>query len=856
VELDAVQVVGIRGSVQKSLDSKREAPAHVEVVSAEDIGKLPARNVADTLQRIAGINVSASGGSEGGFDESERVSMRGTAPSLTQTLINGHLVGSGDWLIINQLSNVGRSVTYALFPSEIVDQVVVHKGSQAKLVEGGASGTINILTRKPLDFGKGFTGEASLGGVYSDLPDRTEPQFSALLNWKNARNDLGLMLQTFVQHRSLRRDSQEVVGGYPQISATSPAALANPDLAGLYYPDLIGSALFTQKRERTGGMFDFQYKPADTLEFSLNGYYSKLEANNFNRNFMLRGNQFVPERVPDSFTVNNGVITDAIYPEVNGAPVLPYVTFDQISRIAGSKSSYITMDADWQVNDRVNAVFQLGTTRGNGETRRQDRLEQGLAGNAGASWSLGHHLSPVDWALVNDANVNSEDALDSFTRMVGFMGSNARDKEHWASADAELYLDRGIVSALEMGLRYADHVRRNDGVINQGLRLAELAGYPFPEAQRNYPGDFAGSIGGQFPRGSWYYTEAQLAAINAVLADRDPASRAYWQGAYRVKERNSAAYVQANFKGDAWSGNLGLRYVHTAGENHYNQSDITAAAGYVPVTVDNNYRRFLPSLNLRYELNDHLVGRFSASRTITRPDYSDLAGYVFVQDLTHTGNGGNPNLKPVTSSNLDLSLEWYFMPRGLLAVSVWQMDLKDFIAPQTLTVNYLDQSETNATGQDVFADYLMSMPANIDGKVKGVELTWEQPLGEYFGINANYTWADGETENGGPLLGTSKNTYNLSGYFEHDKFSARASYTRRSEFYYGPRRSYPFYLAALGTLSATLNYRFNDRFSLSLDGLNLNNPIYRYYTRIEGSALPYAIYENGRQYYLNLHVSF
>lgn len=850
-ELDTVQVTGIRGSVQKSLDSKREAAAHVEVVSAEDIGKLPAKNVADTLQRVAGVNVSASSGSEGGFDESERVSLRGTGASLTQTLVNGHLVGTGDWLVSNQSGNVGRSVSYALFPAEIVDQVVVNKGSQAKLVEGGAAGTINILTRKPLDFAKDFTGEATLGGVYSDLPGKTEPQFSTLLNWKNASNDFGVLVQTFVENRSLRRDGQEVVGGYSQIAPTSAAATANPELAGLYYPNLIGSTLFTQKRERKGGSFDIQYKPTDNLTLGLNGFYSKLEANNYNRNFMLWSGQFVPNRLPQSYTTDNGVITGASYAADAAATLTPYAVYDQIARISESESKYIALDADWQASERLGVKFQAGTTRGSGKTPRQDTLELAVAGNAGASWALGGTTTPIDWTLGDAGTLDS--ALNSYASIFGIQGSNAQDKEDWFSSDAELYFDSGLLSTLDFGVRYAEHVRENSGGINQTLLSGALAGYAFPVTGLSYPGDFAGTIGGSYPSDIWYYSEAQLAAINDALADRDPATRGYWQGAYRVKERNSAAYVQANFAGERWSGNLGVRYVHTAGSNRYNQS---TPDGYVPVTVDNNYGRFLPSLNFKYELSEGLVGRFSASRTMTRPDYSDLAGYVSLTDLTHTGSGGNPNLKPIISSNADLALEWYFMPRGLLAASVYYMDLKDFIAPQTRSVTYKDQTASTAAGSDVYATYLMSTPDNIDAKVKGLELTYEQPLGESFGVSANYTYADGETDGGGPVLGTSKSTYNLSGYFERDRISARVSYTWRSSFYFGPRRSYPFYQDDFGTLSATVNYRFNDRFSLSLDGLNLNNPVYKYYTKMDGNSLPYAFYENGRQYYLNLHISF
>jgi iron complex outermembrane recepter protein len=119
--LEEVVVQGIRGSLQRSLDTKRDSDSHVEVISAEDIGKMPDRNIADSLQRVPGVTISAAGASEGAFDENDRVSMRGTSPSYTQTLINGHNVASGDWFVLNQTGTVGRSVSYSLLPSELVD---------------------------------------------------------------------------------------------------------------------------------------------------------------------------------------------------------------------------------------------------------------------------------------------------------------------------------------------------------------------------------------------------------------------------------------------------------------------------------------------------------------------------------------------------------------------------------------------------------------------------------------------------------------------------------------------------------------------------------------------------------------
>src|ERR1700730_6172713 len=241
--VEEVVVTGIRASVQQSLEAKRESLSHVEVVSAEDIGKMPDKNVADSLTRVPGVTTSSASANEGGFDENDRVSMRGTNPSLTQTLVNGHGIAAGDWFVLNQVQQVGRSVSYTLLPSELVDKIVVHKSSEASLVEGGVAGSIDIITRKPLDFTKPLPLQASAGAVYADLPSKTDPQFSALGNWKNDAGSFGVIVQGFYEARRLRRDGVELLG-YEKIAPNtlanpSPIAVSNPDLVGVSYPALI-----------------------------------------------------------------------------------------------------------------------------------------------------------------------------------------------------------------------------------------------------------------------------------------------------------------------------------------------------------------------------------------------------------------------------------------------------------------------------------------------------------------------------------------------------------------------------------------------------------------------------------------
>ncbi len=312
-----VEVTGIRYSVEKSLEAKRASDNFIEVVTAEDIGKLPDKNVADAVMRVPGVTTQSSAAGEGGFDENDRVSMRGTNPSLTQTLVNGHAVATGDWFVLDQVGTVGRSVSFSLFPSEIVSQVIVRKSATADLTEGGIAGAVDIITRKPLEFRKQWTFEASAEAVYADLPDKTDGQFSALVNWKNDAGTAGVMLQAFSEARHLRRDAQEILG-YGRISPTSPMAIARPDLANAAYPTLIGSALFEQKRERQGGLIDIQIQPTKDLMFDLNAFYSHMEATNYNRNWMFWGQRVFDNgngQIPSSYTVTNGTVTSRGLPE-------------------------------------------------------------------------------------------------------------------------------------------------------------------------------------------------------------------------------------------------------------------------------------------------------------------------------------------------------------------------------------------------------------------------------------------------------------------------------------------------------------------------------------------------------------
>ena len=193
----------------------------------------------------------------------------------------------------------------------------------------------------------------------------------------------------------------------------------------------------------------------------------------------------------------------------------------------------------------------------------------------------------------------------------------------------------------------------------------------------------------------------------------------------------------------------------------------------------------LPSANFKWDLTDDLVLRLGASQTLTRPDYSALAGSVSVSDLTRTGSGGNPNLEPLISTNFDAALEWYFAPRALLSASVFSMDMKDYVAYGTVVQRRSTASA--AAGQDVFVDYSVSVPVNVDAKVKGFEAgvrtADRRELRRRRQLHLCRAAARVLGRRQHNLFGTSKDTYNVAGYFENDKFNCRLSYTYRSDYY-------------------------------------------------------------------------
>ena len=895
-DVQRVEVTGIRASLQSAINVKRNAETHIDVISAEDIGKMPDKNVADSLARIPGVTIlnSPSGGS-GGFDERDRVGLRGTNPSLTQTLLDGHPVANGDWFVLDQTgAGVGRSVSYSLLPSELVSRVEVHKTAQASDTEGGTAGTVDIITRKPLEFSKTLTLEGSLGAVYADLPAKTDPQVSILAAWRNESKTFGFMVQGFDEKRHLRRDGVETfaldgTSAYPALDATKNAStVAAGAPAGTLYENLIGEALFTQQRERKGGALTVEFKPTSTMDFSLSGFSSKMDANNYNRNFMLAPYWSLDDTAHSgnlptvsNVSVQNGILTSVQY---NFATPTKVGVYDLISRKASASTNYLNLEGSWSATNNLKFSGNGGVSNGEGKTGTQDVWEGDIYGTSAGYTLHGSTAAPsfnMTLATPPAGTVGTGPSGALATDWIfGDQDVDVKDKDTWGQIDAEYSLDDGLLRSLKFGLRGNQHRRYTDGaIIAQGPNWAtDPFANPLPASDftESYPSNFGSGLGGSYPTGVTFPSQSALAAYDDTYAAR-PLSRRIVTHEYSVKESNKAGYVQGNLEGEAWSGNVGLRVVQTqetsliwaptSNTSLPGYVDSVWAAGTIPYTGyyqtydKRTYTDFLPSASIRIDVTPKVVARFALSRTMTRPDYTALSSAQLLGNYSDktgqsvgTGSTGNPDLNPVRSTNVDANFEYYFAPRAFVSMGAFHMEMASYITDGVKTGTYTTDLVGGTPGQTITAPFALTTDVNMRASVTGMEWAIETPVFENFGVSVNYTLADAHDATGHVLKGAVKNSGTLSGYYENDMFSARVNYNYSSDNYLGKDRGTDYYQRGGGVVSASLGLNASKQLSFSLDAQNLNDPILKYYG--DNKNEPRAIYRNGRQFYVAAHFKY
>lgn len=804
---EEIIVTGIRGSLAKAAEIKREADQIVDVITSEDVGKLPDANVAEALQRVTGVQITRV------FGEGQAVNIRGLQQVRVE--VDGRtLLGFSARVSPPENDNLGRSSGLDSVPSSVFGRLEVRKSPLASEVEGGLGGTVNLVTPKPFDFKKTQI-SVRAQGTYSQESDKFEPTVSGLFSKTFADDRIGVLISGEYQKRTSKLQLFE---------RNNFLSRRNGGTTDVLVPLLLQYENVDIDRSRIGVNGAVQARIGSNFVLTVDGLYSRVDAD--------RTNQAITFNLPTSNTAL--IVRNA----VNEGGFLVAGTATGSVRVQNQRrqdptASYLYGLNGKYDNDRLtlegDAYFSKGTLRqkievvvndtaanvvGNFDFRNATIPSLTLERPAGTPFNANNSanfLFPTSGTLTLRANLLPADL-----------------KEYTGRFDIGYDVGSGVkVSA---GVRYVDLDAISEAFRSRGLATAaELA--PFA-----VPGDpnFLGSISGNFPRAFASFFPNPDFLIPRVLATEPGVNtpNGFLRNDardYKINEQTISGYLMVSAEGDLFGrpakANAGLRISSTDFTantialitRRINNANVLVPT---PTTDKNKYTNFLPSANLVVNVTDDFLVRLSVSQTLQRAGIADLAPSTFINPTNLTSGGGNAQLTPPLSKNIDVSFEYYTGKTSLISGAVFYKDVKDFIANGTI--------EEIIPGFESDGVFRTSRPFNIaSAKVRGFEVGVQQffdflpsPL-DGLGIIANYTYADSEDSNGFPLVATSKNSYNLVALYEKGPVSARLAYNRRDAAIFEFTQGRPDVIAARSQLDAQLGIDLTKQFALSFQAQNL-----------------------------------
>lgn len=847
--LDSIIVTGsFADSLGKAIDIKRDSSGQTDTILAEDIGKFPDLNLAESLQRIPGVTIARDAG------EGRTISVRGLGPQFTRVRINGlealTTTGGTD---SSGGANRGRGFDFNIFASELFNRVTVNKTAAAEIEEGSLGATVDLYTARPFDYGK-FTAVASAQGSYNDLSDNTDPRASAMISNVFLDGTLGAIFSVAYTKRNLEEEGHSTVrwdrgtasGGF---NADSPFAEANS--ANVFHPRIPRYGVLTHEQERLGVTAALQWQAADNTLFTLDALYAEIDATRGEDfleglSFSRSGSSGKPETVVlDGAVSPNGNLVYGLFDNVDVRSESRYdelsTRFTQFSLalehefndslrlngVAGHSNSDFSNPIQTTITvDHPNADGYMWDYRNNSNL---PLISNGFNVNDPSSWQFASgseiRLRPqyVDNSFDNfDINL-AGDLTDNFTLTGGFTWKQYEFESRELRRASET-----LVPALPAGTNIASLLRPislTDLGVPSGTDTSWLA----PDIDA-------------FNQLFDIYSNTGIFAVSPNV----PSARGNNRG---VLEKDTSVWLQGDFRGNIGDipirGNIGVRQVNT------NQN----ATGYalvgneqVLVSVERKYDDTLPSFNLVAEVTEDFLIRFGASKVMSRPDLGFLTPgvTVSVSGGNNTVTGGNPNIEPLRATTVDFSFEWYFAEDSLLSIAPFWKDIDSFVQTSRETRPYftsgLPLSLLIGTGASPTDDFTFNIPINTPGgTLTGVEFSYQQPFSflpsgwDDFGAIFNYTYVDSQiqylTSTGADslktdLTGLSKNAYNATLYYENERFSARISAAYRDEFLTTvPGRNGNDVEGTKGTtnIDMSASWNINENFVLSFEGLNLTD---------------------------------
>ncbi|MGE8247230.1 MAG: TonB-dependent receptor [Stenotrophomonas maltophilia] len=624
--LDSVTVTGYRYAIEKSLQQKRDANAVVEVITAEDVGKFPDKNVADALQRVPGVVITRSGG------EGKSVSVRGLAPDLTLTQLNGNYVATSE-----TNNEASRSFNYTLLPSNMLSSAELFKSPEARIDEGGIGGTVILHTRRPLDM-EANSGYVNLEGTSSDTSHDIDPQASALYSWHSKDERFGVLVGVTQQKRTSRtmEASTEDYQWYGAGDARDANGNALPQ-DGIHYwwgqsgfnnqtggnysdffmPTSVNFAVKEEKRERKGGQLTFQFKPLDNLTLTANYFRFELQGD-YTQN-MLK----VPEWSMARFNGDgnwaggrllNGLDFDPSGSIVTGAqfeklPGKAYICSEEQAAAAGlapggwgpddctlptpqltggySKEKALSQTADlsveWDISPLWKASFTGGRTWSEGGPSMNFRMSAKPRRKVGADYLSGNQYTA--WDLTGTPSVQfSPDLQQQLMAGIAEVDTGSTDsswmqtevEQNYFQADFTKLFETGWLDSIQFGTKYRDgKVHRNTGNtywVCQGLDPADYDNNRYQAGCDSTAGDAQpgfflsnpiSNIAGGF-NANVFPGINYPAYINYLNQTYGGShNRTEEDFVYDVNEKIYSGYFQANFRTERLRGNVGVRVVRT-----------------------------------------------------------------------------------------------------------------------------------------------------------------------------------------------------------------------------------------------------------------------------------------------------
>ncbi|UQQ16544.1 TonB-dependent receptor [Xanthomonas arboricola] len=854
-QISQLDTVKVTSSYQKSLitamDNKRDDVRMTDGISAQDIGKFPAENIAEAIQRIPGVQISTING------RGSTISVRGLGPQYSATTINGQVIKSADFT---------DGFRYDIIQPEVAAGIEVIKSPSADMDAGGLSGTVNINTTKPLDYQQTkllFSAKTQYAEFAGGSPT-PKGVLTYIDQFKFGGGDLGVFLSAGYQKLKDRADYLWIDRWYTQ----------DTDAGTLYIPRR--PRYRSIERETTRKMFNggLQWKPNDQLEMNLTALYSQDKtANDMNQLV------YSFERTPLTVLQTNGLTATQVsasdYWLENNRQIEQHDLSTQL----------LTYDFKWKGEAWT---FSGAANYTQGKTDENERAA--ILGRI-PSATLLDTSNPDAISLTTDADATDAGAWDkrNLVRSEYPNGSiqSLSNKEWSLQLDAERYLELGALNAVRFGAKYRREtferdVRRRDFLYL--LRTGAVSGFDmFPElsaANSTVSNFLDGQLASQ---DSWVTPDIAAYARSLAAAGISVPVLFAPQSSYSIENDISSAYAMARIDTDIGSmrlrGNLGLRYENTKRTTDTYLTQAQAASDDANVVIGTarapyEYSNWLPSLNLVLDMRDDLLLRFAAAKVLVRPILdSNTAIASTISTGTNTGGTttyvvtqGQTDLKALTADQADLSLEWYYGNGGALTVAGFWKNIKNgtfnsIVCPAAFNGTALS---SNAAGDCVDSGgdiYEITATTNDPSKVKirGYELGWTQSLDAWlpidgFGVTTNFTRVIPQRDTDFQIRNLSEQTWNATGYWESAHYSARVSLNHRSE--YEQDSSDSFFareghtMKARTQLDAVLGYQVNDRLSFQLGGLNLTNRTEQAYKDIASRWQMTGV--TGRSYYLSM----